>query len=164
MSRPTALRMLVVLGEGGHTAEILRLVDLMGETYTYHYLLAVGDPLSEQWIRIPGPVHRIQRPRAKHESWPSVAWHLLVSGWQALQVVRRVRPHALLGSGPALMVPVAFFAKLFGAQIIHVETGSRVTRLSLTGRLMYRWADLFFVQWPDLCKKYPKAIYAGRLY
>jgi hypothetical protein len=28
---------------------------------------------------------------------------------------------------------------------------------------MYRWADLFFVQWQQLQEKLPEAIFAGRL-
>jgi uncharacterized protein YqjF (DUF2071 family) len=33
----------------------------------------------------------------------------------------------------------------------------------MTGRIMYRWADLFFVQWPQLAETLPRAVYAGRL-
>jgi UDP-N-acetylglucosamine:LPS N-acetylglucosamine transferase len=61
-------------------------------------------------------------------------------------------------------VPACALARLLGIKVIFVETGSRVTALSLTGRLMYRIANLFFVQWPDLVQRYPKAIYAGRLF
>ena len=50
-----------------------------------------------------------------------------------------------------------------GTRIIFVETGSRVTRLSLTGRIMYRIAHLFFVQWPQLQQQWPRARYEGRL-
>ena len=62
-----------------------------------------------------------------------------------------------------LFVPVALAGKLVGASIAFVETGSRVTSPSLTGRIMYRLADLFFVQWPELRRVLPRAIYAGRL-
>ena len=66
-------------------------------------------------------------------------------------------------SGPALAVPFALWARLFGARVIFVETGSRVHGLSLTGRLMRPLAHLFFVQWPQLRDRYPGTIYAGRL-
>jgi beta-1,4-N-acetylglucosaminyltransferase len=55
-------------------------------------------------------------------------------------------------------------AKLFRAKVIFVETGSRVKKLSLTGRLVYPFADLFLVQWPGLAKRHRKAEFAGRFW
>jgi len=159
----TGPRVLVVLGDGGHTTEILRLVELMGPTYDYCYLAALEDDHSPQRIAIPGPIHRIRRPRGKSESWPGTAWRLVVSLVQALRICHRVRPLAVLGSGPSVMVPVALIARMLGSKIIFVETGSRVTALSLTGKIMLRLADLYFVQWKQLQERYPNTVYAGRL-
>ena len=153
----------MVLGDGGNTTEILRLVELMGPGYNYHYVVARDDVLSAQHITIPGSVFRICRPRTKGGAWWQALWHTLASLFQAFRVCRRVRPQATLGSGPSLMVPVALATKVLGAKVIFVETGSRVTRLSLTGRIMLRLADLFFVQWEQLQQHYPQTILAGRL-
>ena len=87
----------------------------------------------------------------------------LVTGIESLGVLLRVRPTAILTTGPAIAVPVSIVGKLLGARVVFVETGSRIQTLSLTGRIMYQWADLFFVQWPQLAKGLPRAIYAGRL-
>jgi beta-1,4-N-acetylglucosaminyltransferase len=59
---------------------------------------------------------------------------------------------------------VSFFAKLLRAQVIFVESFSRVRRLSMTGRLMRGIADLYFIQWEELRQAASGAIYAGRLY
>jgi beta-1,4-N-acetylglucosaminyltransferase len=157
------LSMLVVLGDGGHTAEIVRLVEQLGPDYDYVYVLSSADHISESKLTIPGPVHRIIRPRAKDDKVWVAAWKLLLSFCQAPRLVGRVRPDAVLGCGPAIMVPIALVAKLAGARIIFVETGSRVTELSLTGKIMLRIADLFFVQWEQLQARYPHTVYAGRL-
>jgi UDP-N-acetylglucosamine:LPS N-acetylglucosamine transferase len=79
-------------------------------------------------------------------------------------VLRRVRPAAVLSTGPSVAVPICVLARLTGVRVIFVETGSRVTALSTTGRIMYRVAHLFFVQWPELLHECPRAIYAGRLF
>ncbi len=156
-------KLLVILGEGGHTKEILILVDLLGPAYRYEYVVTYQDPLSEAKIHIAGPVQRVTRPRSKDDHALVAAGKLLRCAWQALGVLRRSRPTALLTSGPALAVPFAIWARLLGVQVIFVETGSRVRRLSLTGRLMRPLAHLFFVQWPQLREQYPAGIYAGRL-
>ena len=156
-------KILVLLGEGGHTKEILILVDLLGPAYRYEYVITAQDPLSEAKIHHAGPIHRVVRPRSKDESILAAAGHVLRCAGQALAILRRSRPDALLTSGPALAVPFAFWARLLGVCVIFVETGSRVRQLSLTGRLMRPLAHLFFVQWPSLRARYPRAIYAGRL-
>ena len=157
------MRLLVVLGEGGHTTELLKLVDLLGDVYHYHYVISKEDNLSESRIRHPGPIYKLTRPRGKYTGMLRSIPRTLVTGIESLGVVLRVRPTAILSTGPAIAVPVSIVGKLLGARVVFVETGSRIQTLSLTGRIMYRWADLFFVQWPQLAKGLPRAIYAGRL-
>jgi UDP-N-acetylglucosamine:LPS N-acetylglucosamine transferase len=41
---------------------------------------------------------------------------------------------------------------------VFVESLCRVKTLSLTGRILYPWADLFAVHWPDLRTKYPDTV------
>ena len=157
------LRLLIVLGDGGHTAEIIRLVDLLGTDYDYHYLVSAPDRISEGKITIQGPVHYTVRPRAKDDRAWHVAWNLVRGFWQVARLLRRIRPSAVLGSGPSVMVPLAVLSKLGGVKVIYVENACRVTALSLTGRIMLNLADLFFVQWEQLHDRYPRTIFAGRL-
>jgi beta-1,4-N-acetylglucosaminyltransferase len=157
------LRLLVVLGDGGHTAEMVRLVELLGPNYEYHYLITTSDHISEGKITIPGPVYYIVRPRAKDERTWRVAWNLARSFWQAAGLLWRIRPDVVMGSGPAVIVPVALLGKLIGAKVIYIENACRVTDLSLTGRMILRVADLFFVQWEPVQNRYPRTIFAGRL-
>jgi beta-1,4-N-acetylglucosaminyltransferase len=157
------MKLLVVLGEGGHTTELLRLIDLLGDQYEYHYMVTQEDNLSASRIRHRGPLYSLPRPRGKGTGIVGAVWRTLRAGLQSLPVIWRIQPAAILSTGPAIAVPVSLTGKLLGARIIFIETGSRVTRLSWTGRLVYRWADLFFVQWPQLAEKLPRAIYAGRL-
>jgi len=146
---------------------MLQLVDQLGSIYEYHYLMATQDQLSEGKIRLPGPVYRIDRPRTKVEGHTDsllvAAWHTLRSLAQLWPIIRRVRPDVVIGNGPSVAVPPALLGRLLGAQIIWVETASRVHDLTTSARLIYPLIDLLIVQWPQLQARYPKAIYAGRL-
>lgn len=161
------MRLLVVLGEGGHTKEILTLVDMLGDGFQdgfqYGYIIVQDDVVSEAKIRRPGPIYRVLRPRDKEHHLLGDIYKTLRSGWQSFSHLCRFRPSALLSSGPSVAVPVCILARLLGVKVIFVETGSRVSSLSTTGRIMYRVANLFFVQWPDLQKRYPRSVYAGRI-
>ena len=157
------MRLLIILGEGGHTKQMLKLVDLLGSIYDYHYVISKEDNLSASHIKYPGPIYRLTRPRGKHTRAMDSVFRTFLTGIESLWVLLRVRPAAILSTGPAIAVPVSIIGKLLGARIIFVETSSRIKALSLTGRIMYWWADLFFVQRPQLAEKLPRAIYAGRL-
>ena len=157
------MRFLIVLGEGGHTKQLLNLVYLLGENYEYAYLMTSQDHLAATRLPIPGPAYRVIRPRNKRDNLLLAAIKTLIAAIQSLVVLIRVRPKAIIGNGPAVAVPVSVVGKLLGIRVVFIESASRVKRLSLTGRIMYQWADLFFVQWSSLQKSYPKAIYAGRL-
>ena len=154
---------LVVLGEGGHTSEMLNLVDQLDAGHDLHYVLVAEDEMSEGRIRRAGAVHRIRRPNAKDSAKAMAVLQTAVAQLQSLWLLARVRPKAVLSSGPAVGIPVAVAAKVVGADVIFVETIARVTGLSMTGRLMRRLADLYFVQWPGAQAAAPGSRYEGRL-
>jgi UDP-N-acetylglucosamine:LPS N-acetylglucosamine transferase len=143
---------------------MIRLVDLLGPDHDYCYLVAADDNLSLQKIKLSGPVYRVIRPRWKNTGLLLSGLRTLWSSLQALWALVRLRPQAILSTGPGVAVPASILSKLLGIKVIYVETGSRIFTLSASGRIMYRVADLFFVQWPELLPLCPKAVYAGRLF
>jgi beta-1,4-N-acetylglucosaminyltransferase len=157
------IKLIIVLGEGGHTTEMLHLVKLLGEHYDYSYAVSKEDMLSATRIIFPGQVFKLNRPRGKSTRVLSAIFRTILCFLKSLQICLHVRPHAVISTGPAIAVPISLVSKLFGARIIFIETGSRVKTLSFTGRIMYSCADLFFVQWPQLVARWPRGIYAGRL-
>ena len=50
------MHLLLVLGEGGHTKEMLRLADLLGASHRYSYVLVNDDQVSASKIAISGPI------------------------------------------------------------------------------------------------------------
>ena len=159
------IHVLVVTGEGGHTKQCLRLIELLGTAnYRYSYVVVAEDPVTLAKIRVPGAVHRVARPGSTKSTLAVRLARLPRCTLESGLAVLRARPDAVLTTGPGVAVPVCAIAKLLGARIIYVESFSRVRRLSLTGRLLSRLADLFFVQWEELRAFVPQAVYAGRLY
>jgi len=70
----------------------------------------------------------------------------------------------VITTGAGVAVPICLFAKIFfNSKIIFIESFSRIYEPSSTGKILYNFADLFFVQWPTLKKRFKRAIYAGRL-
>jgi beta-1,4-N-acetylglucosaminyltransferase len=142
---------------------MIRLVDLLGPAYEYSYLVCADDELSVQKIRIPGAVYRMIRPRLLNISLLTIALRTLWAAGQAFTALWHTRPQAIISAGPGIGVPACILAKCLRIKVIYIETGSRVFALSMSGKILSRFADLFFVQWEELLSLYPKAIYAGRL-
>jgi len=156
------MKILVVLGDGGHSTEMLRLLELLGPNYEYNYMMATTDSISEGKITWEGPVYRVPLPLDKYARYRRLV-RVIGPILKQLIVLLRVRPKAILSTGANIAVPISGFGRLMGVKVIHIETGSRVYTMSSTGKLMYRIAHLFLVQWEPLQRDYPKAIYAGRL-
>lgn len=76
---------------------------------------------------------------------------------QSLRAARALRPRVVVSAGAGAAVPFCLAAKLLGARLVFVETMARVRDGSLSGRLLYPFADRFIVQWPELRDVYPRA-------
>lgn len=91
-------------------------------------------------------------------------WKYAINFMQSLWMILRVRPHAIVSTGGGMSIAASLLGKLFGAKLIYVESGARVSTPSKTGKLMYKYADLFIVQWKPLLKFFPNAQYGGMLF
>lgn len=78
-----------------------------------------------------------------------------------LKIINVEKPDFIVSTGASIAINFALMAKLLGIKFVFVESISRSQELSLSGRFIYFLADEFYVQWPQLCEKYPKAIFRG---
>lgn len=74
------------------------------------------------------------------------------------------RPDVVICTGVLAMIPICLIAKLMGKKLIYIESFAKVTSATETGKLMYKFADQFYVQWKSMLNIYPKAIYLGGIY
>lgn len=74
------------------------------------------------------------------------------------------RPDFVISTGALCSYPMIRIAKFFKRKIIFIESYARINEMSLTGKKVYRFADLFIVQWKELKEKYPKAVFVGSLF
>lgn len=123
----------------------------------------------------PEPPKVITLPRAREvgQSYFSSVFTTLRALFAAVWIAFTQRPDLLLVNGPGTCLPVVVATKvaavvfrLCRGKVCYVESIARTRSLSLTGKILYylRLADLFFVQWPSLAERFPRATCAGRLY
>lgn len=76
----------------------------------------------------------------------------------------REKPDFIISTGALCTIPTCIIAKLFRKKVIFIESFAKVKSQSITGKIMYKFADLFLIQWEDLYEFYPKATYGGGIY
>ena len=179
----TPARTMVVLGSGGHTAEMMRVLRVMplDRFDPLLFVVASSDSTSEVQLRncpVLQPIFaatdsspplflRIPRSREVKQSYLSSVFTTLRSLVVSTKLIFRHRPHLLLCNGPGTCLPLmvsAFVAKVLGwcdTHITFVESFCRVQTLSLCGHLVLPICDRFVVLWPQLQKKYPSTLYLG---
>jgi len=67
-----------------------------------------------------------------------------------IRIVMREKPHIAISTGAAPGFLALVLAKWRGARTIWIDSLANVERLSLSGRLVHRYADLWLTQWPEL--------------
>lgn len=89
---------------------------------------------------------------------------VLLNAIESLKILAKEKPQYILSTGADVAVPTCILGKLMGAKLIYIESGGQVYSPSLSGRLVYPFADLFIVQWKPALKNFPKAKYGGPLF
>ncbi|GAX20131.1 beta-1,4-N-acetylglucosaminyltransferase [Fistulifera solaris] len=160
------LKTLVILGSGGHTTEMLQLTKQLNRSFyaPVEYCRATTDTTSV--MRLPdrlAVVHTIPRAREVGQSYVTSLFSTIYAQWHAMFLIAKIRPGLILCNGPGTVLPLcvaALFWRVVGwcpGQIVFVESYCRVQTLSLTGKLLYFWADLFVVHWEELHRQYPRS-------
>lgn len=89
---------------------------------------------------------------------------LLYNCFKSLFIYFKYRPNYIITTGAHIAGPMCCIGKIFGSKIIYIETFASINTKSVTGKLVYKFADFFIVQWEDMLNLYPNAIYGGWIY
>lgn len=174
---------MILLGSGGHTGEMVRLLSKVDLTN-----------FSRTWVTSSGDNTSILKAKAFEEDQlsDSTYKHDYISIERArrvneplflsirstlrsfLSTIRQLfllsqYPSILLLNGPGTSVPIAYtvflmkYLGLCNTKIIYIESLARVNNLSLSGLLLLPISNRFLVQWEKLGYKYKRAEYYGIL-
>lgn len=145
------MKIALITMRGGHLTEILRLLDAFDR---HEYFFVIPHSVHDQELLHLAPVV------FSDDLDTNIVRFLKLTLW-SIGVVRRERPDVILSMGPHIALPFFLWGKVLGIKTIYIESWCRVENLSLTGRIAYLWVDEFWVQWPQLQAKYPRAKYKG---
>lgn len=147
-------RVLIVCSTGGHLAQMWRL-----RPWWAHRERA--------WVTFDKPDARAllagERVYWGHHPTTRNAPNLVRNTALAWRVLAKERPELVVSSGAGVAVPFFLLARRFGATTAYYEVYDRIDSPTMTGRLCYRFCDVFALQWEEQRASYPKGIVVGPL-
>ena len=89
---------------------------------------------------------------------------LIYNTFKSLFIYIKIKPKYIVTTGAHTAGPMCLIGKIFGSKIIFIESFANSSSKSITGKIVYKFADLFIVQWENMLNIYPKSVYGGWIY
>lgn len=150
-------KILMVASSGGHLEEALALKPLKD---TYHTILVTEktDYKVNYWQDELYLMPQVNRKELK--SW----FAFIKVFFTSIKILLKEKPDVVLSTGAMISFPSLLIGKLLGKKIIFIECMFNVDAPTMTGKMVYPFADLFIVQWEEMLSVYPKAVLGGRVF
>ena len=157
-------KVLFIASTGGHLDELMQLKGMFND-YDYHLITEkTKSTLSLRDIykgRVDYLVYGTYTTFLNRLKYP---FKLIYNTFKSFFLYWKIRPKYIITTGAHTAGPMCLIGHIFGSKIIYIETFANSITKSKTGRLVYKFADLFIVQWESMLTLYPKAVYGGWIF
>lgn len=154
-------KVLFISSTGGHLKELLELKSLFSKYDSYLITEKTKSTinLKKEYGKKMG--YLIFGTKDHMLTYP---FKLLLNCFKSLYYFIKFRPKYIVTTGAHTAGPICLIGKIFGSKIIFIETMANSSKKTITGSILYKFADLFIVQWESMLEFYPNAIYAGFIF
>lgn len=149
-------RVCFAASSGGHLEQLMQLRFLM-EKYDSFLVTERTEYGSRFCVRC----HYLVQAN-RHEK--SFIIRMLANSVRSLAIFLKERPDAIVCTGALSTIPLCLICKLAHRKLIFIESFAKVSSPTMTGRLIHKFADRFYVQWKTMLAVYPDATYVGSIY
>lgn len=145
---------------GGHLTELLKLKPLF-EKYEYSLVTELTDTtsfLKNEYANVSYLAYGTKEHLLKY---------LFIFGFNILKsfvIFMKYRPDVVITTGTHTAVPMCYIAHYMGKKVVYIETFANSKTPTKAGPMVYKIADKFIVQWPEMLKHYEKAEYWGWIF
>lgn len=141
---------------GGHLEQLLMLKPLM-----LRYDSFILTEKTTYMSNLPVRVHYVKQVN-RHEA--SFVPRMFANSLISLKDYLQERPDVVVCTGVLATIPMCLIAKAFGSTLVYIESFAKTSSPTETGKLLHRYADRFYVQWPSMLEVYPDAVCVGGVY
>lgn len=152
------IKVCLASSSGGHFMQLKQLLDTTKKYNTF--IVTEKNVISLQLKSKYKIKYLIQQERKNIDFLLKFCINILKSIW----IVITQKPDVIVSTGAGATYPICSLVKLTGGKVIFIESFAKIKSPTVTGKKVYKFADEFYVQWPEMLKYYPNAKYKGGIY
>ena len=160
----TAQRVLLTIQGGGFFWQSCSVARALENEFEVEYISSCDEKYFPDKNLPTAPWHTVTpiTTLTDHTIWRK-AWNVFRGLLDSLVVIRKVNPDAIVCVATSLAVPLCICGRLMGKKTVFIESITRVSTPSVTGKILSRLhlCNRHYVQWPEAESLYPAAIYRG---
>lgn len=153
---PKEIKVCFAASSGGHLEQLLALKPLM-ERYD-SFILTEKTAYEAKLPTRACYVRQVNR----HEA--AFLPNMLANAATSLKCWLVERPDVIVCTGVLATIPFCLIGHAMGARLIYIESFAKTDSPTMTGKLLSKRADRFYVQWKSMLDFYPDARYVGGVY
>ncbi len=146
------MKICLAASAGGHLTQLLKIKHIW-KNKSHFYITN-----NKSALGLLGTDSRVYLIKWGNRNYPHLIAMII---FQCLRIILKEKPDVLISTGAAAGCIPAILTKLIGGKVIWIDTISHADYLTMSGRIVRLFADMFLVQWPELAEKYPGVIYMG---
>lgn len=147
----------LIASSGGHFEQLMMLKPLMKEYQSF----VITEKTQYETCNNEFKQYYLKQINRKEVSFiPKFIYNSIKS----FNLFLKEKPDVIISTGVLATIPMCVIAKIFKRKLIYIESFAKISSPTLTGKLLYKYADQFYIQWEELRKFYPNAIYKGGIY
>lgn len=156
MKGPKEIKVCFAASSGGHLEQLLALEPLM-ERYSSFILTERTSYEAKLPVR-----SLFLRQVNRHEA--TFLTHMLANSVTSFRYWLAERPDVIVCTGVLATIPFCIVGRALGSRLVYIESFAKTDSPTLTGKLLSRLADRFYVQWESMLAVYPGARFVGGVY
>lgn len=153
---PKDIKVCFAASSGGHLEQLLALRPLMER---YDSFILTEKTAYE--VNLPVRSVHVQQVN-RHEV--SFLPRMIVNTMQSFKYCIAEHPDVIVCTGVLATIPFCLIGHALGAKLIYIESFAKTDSPTITGKLLNRCADCFYVQWESMLSVYPDARFIGGVY
>ena len=153
-------KIMFISSSGGHLSEMMQLKSMFDK---YEFCIITEKSPSTLYLKdkYKNSNFLIFGTKKQKFKYPFI---LLANCFISLFYFIKYRPNFIITTGAHTAGPMCCLGKIFFKKIIFIESYANRKTKTITGRIIYKFADLFVVQWDDMIELYDKAKCFGSIY
>lgn len=151
-----SIKICFAASSGGHFEQLMMLKPLMDKFESFILTEKTDYELSEA-----STTYYLRQVNRKEKNF---FFSMFLNSFTSLKIFFKEKPDVIICTGVLAMIPMCLICKIFRKKLIYIESFAKIKSPTQTGKLLYKFADEFYVQWESMLEFYPNAKYIGGIY